>query len=140
MRGTVGTAACAAALATALVASPASATWTAQGGGDGGGTADVMPRGLAPTGSAGTTTVSLSWSGVMLVHSHAAVAGYLVRKYDAATNALLTAGGTCSGTVAATSCTDSGVRPGTYYFTVVPVLASWSGPESPHSAVIAVSG
>jgi hypothetical protein len=66
------------------------------------------------------------------------VPGYVVKRYDAITNAVQTVLAGCSGTVAAVTCTESGVPTGTWKYTITPAAGAWRGTESGLSATIVV--
>ena len=68
----------------------------------------------------------------------AAVAGYLVNRYDAATGVLQTIGAACSGVVATTTCTENNVPSGTWEYTDTAVQYSWTGASSSPSNPIIV--
>ena len=70
--------------------------------------------------------------------SGAPVTGYLVRRYDESGNAQ-TIGAGCSGTITATSCTETALPPGTWRYRVTPLNANWRGPESAASAPAQIS-
>jgi hypothetical protein len=115
-----------------LLAGSGAAGWGSGGTGSGSAGAKSMPGGNTPSATALLTSVSLTWS----ASSFAAgpdVAGYVVKRYSALGGGAQTPGGTCVGTVGGTGCSDSGVAPGTYTYTVTPVQGSWTGAESGQS-------
>jgi hypothetical protein len=82
-------------------------------------------------------TVAVSWAASTLANG-VAVSGYAVTRYSA-TNVPQAVGGTCSGLVAATTCTETGVPTGTWTYTITPRFATnWMGAESAKSAAIVV--
>lgn len=109
--------------------------WSATGTGATGGAATVMPTGATPSVSAAGTSVSVRWS-LATLPGGAAVAGYVVKRYDATNGSLATVQANCSGTVTVTTCTESGVPAGSWNYTVTPVQSSWTGGESSYSAVV----
>jgi hypothetical protein len=83
--------------------------------------------------------VAVSWAASTLGNGQA-VSGYTVTRYSAA-NVPQTVGGTCSGLVAATTCTETGVPAGTWTYTITPRFATnWTGAESAKSAGVAIDG
>src|SRR5580704_16548570 len=109
----------------ALVALALAATAAAYFSSTGTGTASAATSALAgPTGLAGTPgagTVSLSWHAVTAPAS-GPVTYYLTRNGG-------TPGGDCPASTApagGTICTDSGLSPGTYHYTVTALWRSWS--------------
>jgi hypothetical protein len=135
-----------AAVVGAAGAAPAGAYW--QAGGTGGGQAPVatLGAGLQPTASAAGGTVTVQWpqtafGGAPLGGYPAG--GYAVRRHPASGGAAATPAATCdavvAGTAATLSCQEAGVPPGAWRYTVTPVLGTWTGAESPLSAVVAVA-
>jgi hypothetical protein len=124
------------------VAGTAAAWWAAGSvvGGNGAGVATSVNQGATPTASAGIgPRVNVSWSAGTLT-SGTPVSGYLVKRYDADTNALQTTLTGCSGTVAAVSCTENTVPAGEWKYSITPVIGTnWQGAESPLSGVVVVS-
>lgn len=118
------------------ISQPADAAWSTGGGGGGAGGAYTMPAGSAPVGTVRSTTVGITWTAAHLPGGPA-VAGYIIRRYDAGGNAAAV-GGTCAGVVASTSCTEV-VGPGTWTYTDTPVQLSWTGEASPPSAAVTVA-
>jgi hypothetical protein len=66
------------------------------------------------------------------------VAAYVIKRYPASGGAGVVAGGTCAGSVAGTSCTDSSIPTGTYQYTVTPKQGPWLGAESAKSGAVEV--
>ena len=116
-----------AAAALAVVA-PGAASWSTQGAGGASGKGGVL-IGNKPTATKSgliTLSVLLSWTATPRA------AGYVVTR----TGGLGAAGGTCTGTVTGTSCTDTPVLAlQTYTYTVTPVLGAWTGTPSPPTSV-----
>ncbi|QHK20423.1 hypothetical protein GU243_12540 [Pseudarthrobacter psychrotolerans] len=52
---------------------------------------------------------------------------------------MVSAGGTCAGTIATLSCSEAALPAGTWYYTVTPVLAAWVGPESARSVGVVIA-
>ena len=108
-------------------------------GGSGAAAASSVNQGATPTASATGSTVTVSWTATTLANGQA-VSGYLVKRYDAGTLAAQTILSACTGTIAATSCVESGVPNGSWKYTVTPVFATnWQGPESLKSATVTVN-
>ena len=86
----------------------------------------------APTATPGAGTVALSWSSVAPPNGSGTVSYYVQR--DGAS-----ADGNCptqASPSTATSCTDSGLSPGTYNYTVTAVWRSWSATSSSTPATV----
>ena len=80
--------------------------------------------------------VSLSW-GASTLSNGAAVGGYRVERYPSGGGVgEISPIGTCSGTVAATSCAEEDVPPGSWVYTVTPAIGNWRGAESASSGVV----
>ncbi|HEY4020001.1 MAG TPA: hypothetical protein VGM75_15020, partial [Pseudonocardiaceae bacterium] len=97
--------------------------------------ADSVGAGGAPTASANNGSIALTWPASSTVAGHA-VGGYLVNRYANASGGSATpaAQGTCAAyPVSATTCTETNIPAGTWYYTVTPVLGAWHGSESPRS-------
>jgi hypothetical protein len=99
--------------------------------------AQSMPSGNTPTVSAAGSSVTVSWTQSTLA-TGTAVAGYVVQRYDASTNALQTIGAGCSGTVSALTCTETSVPTGSWKYTVTPKQNSWTGAESAKSGTVTI--
>jgi 5-hydroxyisourate hydrolase-like protein (transthyretin family) len=80
----------------------------------------------------------VSWSAVEV--SGQAVTGYEVYRRHQATGTTVPATGGCAGVVAATSCRDTGVEPGTWTFTVRARFGGWTGTASQASNAVVVEG
>ena len=132
-------------LGSALIALPlalvpsiaAGAAWSTPGSGSAGAAATVMPTGLAPAAVATRNVVTVTWPAVTLPDG-TPVDGYTVMRTNAATGVTGAAGGTCAGIVTTTTCTDSPVPPGSWTYADTPVLASWTGGQSPQSNTVTV--
>ena len=126
-----------AALAAVLtLAAPASAlaAWDAGGDGSAYSKARSLPAGSQPAATVANRSVDVSWPAA----GEPAVSGYIVKRYDAGDTAQAV-GASCSGTIAATSCTENAVAPGTWRYTVTPASGNWRGAESPPSAAVVVN-
>lgn len=127
MRRALGSAALAVAML--VVAAPAQGSWNT-GSEGGGGESYSKARSLGtvatPTVNVVGRAVDISWSAPAGV----APDGYIVKRYDGADQSQ-PIGASCSGTVSATSCTESAVPPGTWTYRVTAARgASWRGGES----------
>jgi hypothetical protein len=116
------------AFAALVLAGSSAAAWTASTSGDGKAKAGSL-AGNAPTATkSGTITISvaLSWA------STPGATGYIIQR----TGGIGSLGGTCTGTLSGTSCTDTPVVPlNTYSYTVTPVAGSWTGIPSTATSV-----
>ena len=131
----------AAAVALTIVAATAWAYWSAGSvaGGNGAAAAASVNQGATPTANAAGTTVTVSWAASTL-STGGAVAGYLVKRYDAGTLAPQTVLSACTGTITALTCVESNVPDGSWKYTVTPVFATnWQGLESAMSATANVA-
>ena len=129
------------AIALTVVAASAWAYWSAGSmpGGSGAAAASSVNQGATPTASATGASVTVSWAATTLANGQA-VSGYLVKRYDAGTLAAQTVLSACNGTIATTSCVESGVPNGSWKYAVTPVFATnWQGPESAKSATVTVN-
>lgn len=118
----------------------ASAFWTASSnGGTAAAAADAVAAGATPSTSVSAGNVTLAWNASATLAGRP-VSGYTVARYASASGGTkVPVGGTCAATsIAGLGCTDQGVPTGTWYYTVTPVLAQWTGTESARSAGAAV--
>jgi hypothetical protein len=124
----------------ALTAQAALGYWSG-GGNDGDGNAAAgaatVNQGAAPTVSeSGSANVVVSWGSSGLSNG-VPVDGYIVKRYNAATGAQATIGADCSGTIAATTCTEPNTPIGNWVYSVTPVIGSnWRGAESIESGAV----
>jgi hypothetical protein len=129
-----------AAVALALVLTPASradAAWTGQGSGKAAAAARLMPSGTAPSGTALSDQVTISWPPSTFSNG-VDVAGYIVNRYNASTGAMATVGTGCSGVLTTTTCTETSVARGPWLYTDTPVQVNWTGGQSAESAPVVV--
>jgi hypothetical protein len=124
-----------AAAAALTLAGTGTAGWGSGGTGSGAAGAKSMPGGNTPTATLALTSVTVSWSASSF-GGGPNVAGYVVKRYSGLGGGAQAPGGSCAGTVSGTSCTDSGVAPGAWTYTVTPVQGSWSGSESGQSNTV----
>ena len=122
------------ALLAALVPASAPASWKGAAPGSASAKARSLGSVTQPTTSIANRNVTVRWT---TPASGAPVTGYLVRRYDESGNAQ-TIGAGCSGTITATSCTETALPPGTWRYRVTPLNANWRGPESAASAPVSV--
>jgi hypothetical protein len=126
-------------LLTALGAPDASrAAWQSPGTGAEAAKAITLGSGSTPAAVVSNRSVALSWSAASLPGG-GAVTGYTVRRYTSA-GVLQSIGSACSGTIAATSCTEASVPPGSWRYSIQPRQGNWSGAEGSLSAVATVAG
>jgi hypothetical protein len=122
-------------VATFAVLAPVGVAWayfaaTSTPGGNGASAAASVNQGPTPTASTAGTSVTLTWSATTLSEG-TAVNGYTITRYDAATLVPQTIAGTCAGTVTTTTCTETGVPPGTWVYSTTPVFGlNWRGAVS----------
>ncbi len=103
-------------------------------------TAATVNQGATPTASASPgRSVAVTW-GASTLSNGVAVDGYAVTRYDATSGIAQTTLAGCSGTIGATGCTETGVPPGQWKYTVTPVIATnWRGAESLKSGAVTVA-
>lgn len=118
-----------------VLAGTGAAGWGAGGSGSGAAGAKSMPGGNTPTATLALTSVTVSWAASSF-GGGPNVAGYLVKRHSGLGGGAQTPGGSCAGTVSGTSCSDSGVAPGAWTYTVTPVQGAWSGAESGQSNTV----
>ena len=123
-------------LAVLVAPSAAGAAWSQPGGGSQSARALGMPAGGTPTASVSNRSVTVSWPQRTI--GGVPVGGYVVRRYDGSGQAQMI-GASCTGTVAALSCTEDAVPPGSWRYAVEPRHGNWAGAEGPMSAAVAVA-
>jgi hypothetical protein len=124
-------------LVASLVAasSAADAAWDSDGGGPGRAAATSLNPGSAPTATVNGRTVELAWNASSMSNGVAA-SGYIVKRYDSAGITQQTiVSGTCSTTVAGTTCSETSTPSGTWRYSVTPAYGGWRGAESPTTSV-----
>ena len=124
--------------AACALAAPALAAWSASGSGAADGAASTMPGGSTPAVSPSGSAVTVRWPAATFPNG-AQVEGYVVHRYDTASGLEATVGSSCSGVVATTICTETGVPSGSWVYTDTPVQGGWTGAQSPPSPVATVS-
>ena len=118
---------------------PGDAAWSVNRTGSGaiGSKTISAAAGGAPAGAVSSHDVTVSWTASQFVGG-GNVPSYVVKRYDAITNALQTTLSACSGNVGATSCVEHGVPTGTWKYTMTPAAGIWRGTESAKSASVIV--
>jgi hypothetical protein len=130
----------AAAVLIALVAAVAAGTaWSVSRSGNGATGSKTMPTTApaAPSGSVSSHDVTVSWTASQFADG-TNVPSYIVKRYDAVTNALQTTLSACSGNVGGTSCVEHSVPTGSWKYTVTPAAGIWRGTESAKSTTVIV--
>lgn len=126
------------AIAAALLVVPtASAAWSPSAIGSGAARAKALGTGNIPTATVSGKKVTVTWSASTFSNG-GNVPGYVVRRYDASTGVLQTIGASCTGTIAALTCTERNTPAGGWKYTVTPAVANWRGGESAKSATATV--
>jgi hypothetical protein len=98
--------------------------------------ADSLSPGGKPGVSVAGSSVAVTWQAGSTVGGRPAT-GYIVARYNAATGGTKTpATGACAGTLTTLSCTEQNVPSGSWYYTVTPAIALWTGAESPRSNAV----
>jgi hypothetical protein len=107
------------------------------GGGAGAAGAATVNQGAAPTASeTGSTNVIVKWGSSGLSNGVPAD-GYILKRYNADTGVQATIGGSCAGTVTATTCSEPETPPGNWEYSVTPVFGSnWRGAEGVKSGAV----
>jgi hypothetical protein len=105
------------------------AAWSAPGSGTAAAAAATMPTGTPPAASVSGRSVTISWAAVTTTNG-AAVAGYVISRYNALNGSRASVGASCSGIVTSTTCTELNVPAGTWIYTDEPVQLTWTGGES----------
>jgi hypothetical protein len=113
------------------------AAWTATGHGPSTVGARTMPAGNTPTTSVSGRDVTVSWTASSFTGGPA-VSGYAITRYPAAGGSAVAVGSNCSGTIAALTCTELAVTPGSWKYTVTPIQGAWHGTESAKSTTVVV--
>jgi hypothetical protein len=136
------------ALVVALVALAAGSAYayftaTVASGGNGGAVAASLPQGNTPEVSVSGGSVTVTWVqstvGGQRLGAYAG-GGYTVKRYPAFGGSGVTPGTSCGTTIGGASeklsCTEINVPPGSWKYTVTPVLNNWVGAESAQSAAV----
>ncbi|MGH2594788.1 MAG: hypothetical protein ACRDH7_02355 [Actinomycetota bacterium] len=126
-------------VASLVIASPgiAQAAWNASVTGKGYAQAVSIPQGNTPSGAVNGRDVAVSWA-VTRFPNNTPVAGYTVQRFDASTGTSQTVLASCTGTIAALTCTEFGVAPGTWKYAVTPKQGLWTGAQSVKSPTVTV--
>lgn len=115
----------------------AAAGWAIHGSGSGAVKAKTLGTGAAPTTSVSGRKVTVTWTAITYTNGGNA-AGYVIKRYDASTDALQTILSACTGTLTTLTCIENNVPKGSWKYTVTPATANWRGPESAKSATVTV--
>jgi hypothetical protein len=125
-------------LAALAAARVGEAAWSAAVSGQGATKSKTMPAANGvPSGSVSGHDVTVTWSASQFADG-SGLPGYVVKRYDAVTNAQQTVLSACSGVVTGTSCVEHSVPTGTWKYTVTPAAGSWRGTESAQSETVIV--
>jgi hypothetical protein len=118
---------------------PGDAAWSVGRTGTGAVGTKTMPTAApaAPSGSVSSHDVTVTWSGSQFADG-TSVPSYVVKRYDALTNALQATLSACSGNVGGTTCVEHSVPTGSWKYTVTPAAGVWRGTESAKSATVVV--
>jgi hypothetical protein len=111
-----------------VLAGTSSAAWSVAARGNGSAKAGALVGGAPTLSKSGSVTISVvvSWAAV------AGATGYTIQR----TGGVGTLGGNCTGTVVATTCTDSPiVILQSYTYRVTPVSGSWTGTAGPPASI-----
>jgi hypothetical protein len=111
------------------------ASWGGTGSGSGSAKAAQLPAATAPSATASVHSVTVTWPVVTVGGQN--VAGYTVKRYNAA-GVSRTVGTGCSGTISGLTCSEAAVPSGTWSYSVTPVQGAWTGSESPKSSSVTV--
>jgi hypothetical protein len=126
------------AIAAALLVVPtASAAWSRSAIGNAAARAKALGTGNIPTATVSGKKVTVTWSASTFSNG-GNVPGYVVRRYNASTGVLQTIGASCTGTIAALTCTERNTPNGGWTYTVTPAAANWRGGESAKSTTVTV--
>jgi len=127
------------ALAALVAAGAARSAWipTVVGNGEIRSKTMTASTGNVPSGSVAGSSVTLTWSASQFADG-ANVPRYVIKRYNALTNALQTTLANCNGLVGGTTCTENSVPIGTWKYTVTPAAGAWRGIEGAKSATVTV--
>jgi hypothetical protein len=126
------------AIAAALLVVPtASAAWSLSAIGSAAARAKALGTGNIPSATVSGKKVTVTWSASTFSNG-GNVPGYVVRRYNASTGVLQTIGASCTGTIAALTCTERNAPAGGWNYTVTPAVANWRGGESAKSTTVTV--
>jgi hypothetical protein len=127
------------ALALALVASlvaaaSAAAAWNGPGAGNAYSKGETVAAGNVPSVSVSGRNATVSWTAT---GGPVPVTGYVIRRFEAG-GTEDSVGASCSGVVTGLSCTESGVPPGNWRYTVTPARQNWRGAQSAQSTAASI--
>ncbi len=123
--------------ALAAVPTVALASWGVTGSGIRLEPRDVRPSRISAHGFGHRSQLAVSWGASTLANG-SAVSGYRVTRYNTS-NVAQVVGASCSGTVAALTCTEAAVPAGTWTYAVTPMRGLWAGAESSKSSSVVVA-
>lgn len=102
--------------------------------------ATALQPGPTPTAMVRGRAVTLTWTATAFADGRPAPGYAVVRYAVGAPGAAVAAGTGCAGTVAVTTCTETGVPAGAWRYAIVPRAGgAWRGPEGPPSDVAVVT-
>jgi len=81
--------------------------------------------------------VTLTWTASSYAEG-GAPAGYVVRRFEAASGVEQIVVASCSSVINALTCTENSVAKGCCQYTITPATANWRGPQSVRSLTIVV--
>jgi len=117
-------------IAALVLAGTSAAAWSASTSGNGNAKAGALLGNAPSVTKSGVITISVAVSWAPTPRA----TGYIIQR----TGGVGSLGGTCTGTLTATSCTDTPVVPlNTYSYTVTPVAANWTGTRSTATSIAA---
>lgn len=97
-----------------------------------------VPAPATPEVATAATGVEVSWDATAVGGTTATA--YRLERRNTVSGAVRAATGGCAGTVAALTCVDDAVAPGTWTYRVRALLGPWTGPWSTASAPVVVEG
>ena len=98
----------------------------------------AMPAGHTPTAQVSGHDVTVTWPAATF-QSGTPVAGYVIRRYNAASGVTIVVTLTCREAVITTTCTERDVPAGTWTYTDTPVDKGRTGAESPRSDPVQIT-
>jgi hypothetical protein len=126
----------------AVSAPAAEGYWHAGGTGTGQAPVASLPGAGQPAVIASGASVTVQWTQTTFLGRPLggyAGGGYVVRRIPAAGGTAVTPGGSCAttqtGTTATLTCQETSVPPGTWRYTITPVLRTWTGAAATSAAV-----
>jgi len=105
------------------------AYWTSGGTGSGSGPVGTLAAPTIISATNGVATATLTWSAVSPPGGSGSVSYYVTRN-------LGSVGGSCAGSISGLSCTDSGLSPNTYTYTVTAVWFTWTATSASRAVTV----